>query len=556
MILRPRQVEFVNKSVKALKKHDNTLSVAATGFGKTVALSTITERVINCEKRALVVQHRDELTTQNADTYKAISPGTSLSFFNAKKKSWRGQVVFSMIQTLSQPQHLERMPPVDLVVYDEAHHSASNSYQRLTARAKKLNPKVKILGVTATPERSDSRGLKDTFSNVADIVTISEMVRAGHLVPPRGMVIDIGTQEDLQRVRKTANDYNMAEVEAIMNKDVHHNKIVEHWAANATDRPTVAFTSTVQHACDTRDAFRDAGYTSEAVSGDTPKRERRNILERFSRGDIQVLTNPMLLTEGWDCQICSCVVLLRTSSHKSTMIQMVGRGLRKVDPRRHPGFNKKDCLVMDFGISLLNHGDLNADVKLKHSRGDDGETEKRVKNCPDCKAEMPIQTRECPLCGYEFKVELDEDGFYDELKEFRMIEIDLISKSPFKWVSVFSSDKVLITSGFNSWSAVVSPDGDSWFAIGGGQGKKTDVLGVANKIGAIGTADDFMRQNETSRSAKKAAKWMCDPASAKQAQILNRFGYSGGIMSKVEAAAHLTFRFNQNMIEKLIGVTR
>ena len=79
-------------------------------------------------------------------------------------------------------------------------------------------------------------------------------------------------------------------------------------------------------------------------------------------------------------------------------------------------------------------------------------------------------------------------------------------------------------------------------------------LTVANKIGAISSADDFMRLHETSGSAKKAAGWMRDPASQKQTEILQRFGYQGRIMSKVEAAAHLTFRFNMRMIEKLIGI--
>ena len=441
MILRNYQQRVVTNCIAALKKHKNTLLVSATGTGKTVILSAVTKKMINGDKRALIVAHRDELTQQNSATFNKVCPDTPVSFFNAQRKSWRGQAVFSMIQTLSQDRHLERMPPVDLLVYDEAHHSSSNSYRKLTARAKELNKKVKILGVTATPERSDSKGLKDTFSNVADIVSIGEMVQAGHLVPPRGMVIDIGTQGQLQRVRKTATDYNMAEVEAIQNKTILNNKIVEKWAETAAGRPSVAFCATVKHAIDVRDAFQDAGITAEAVHGDMPMGERRAILRDYDRGAIQVLTNPMILTEGWDCQVCGCVILLRTSSHKSTMIQMIGRGLRKVDPRRYPGTVKRDCIILDFGISLLNHGDLEAEVRLRYDRGGPG-TEKRTKNCPECGAELPIQAHECLLCGYEFKVQIDEDGYFDELEEFRLIEIELINKSPFKWVSIFPSEKV------------------------------------------------------------------------------------------------------------------
>ena len=277
------------------------------------------------------------------------------------------------------------------------------------------------------------------------------------------------------------------------------------------------------------------------------------ILAAYDRGEIPVLANPMILTEGWDCQICSCVMLLRISSHKSTMIQMVGRGLRKLDPRRYPGRTKRDCLVLDFGISLLTHGDLNADVRLKYKEFKDKDAEARKKKCPDCGAIIPIQVRECLLCGYQFKVEITEEGFYDEIEELRLIEIDLLNKSPFRWTSLFPSDQVLVACGFNTWAAVCSVDHDNWFAIGGGEKRPTELLTIANKIGAVASADDFMRQNEKSTSAKKAAFWMTQPASQKQMQVLARFGYEGQF-SKIEAAAHMTFQFNRKSIEQILGV--
>ena len=552
MILRPRQRTFVQNCIQALEKHGNTLGVANTGFGKTVALSAVVGEHVNGTGRALVVAHRDELTRQNAETFSRVCPSLPVSFYTANKKSWRGRVTFSMIQTLARDENLARMPKVDLLVYDEAHHCASNSYQRLTARARELNPDVKILGVTATPERSDNKGLGNTFTNVADIVTIGEMVRAGHLVPPRAMVIDIGTQDELRQVKRTARDYDQAEVEAIQNTTIHNNQIVEHWLDMAKDRPTVAFCSTIKHAEDVRDAFRELNIDAEAVHGELPIKERRAILAAFDRGDIPVLANPMILTEGWDCQICSCVMLLRISSHKSTMIQMVGRGLRKLDPRRYPGRIKRDCLVMDFGISLLTHGDLNADVRLRSARVSQGGGESRKKVCPKCGADLPVHAGECLICGYEFRVEVDENGFFDEVEELRLIEIDLINNSPFRWIPLFSGDRVLVTSGFESWAAVCSPDGENWHAIGG-RGRAVEPLGISDRVGAIGTADDFMRLNETSSSAKKAALWMNEPASERQMMQMTRLGYAGHY-TKIEAAAHMTFQFNLRAIERILGV--
>lgn len=553
MLLRHYQSGVVTNCLQALKKHGNTLLVSATGTGKTVMLSAIVGHEINGHGRALILAHRDELTAQNSATFSRVNPAVSTSYYNANGKSWRGQVTFGMVQTLCGADNLATMPPLDMVVVDECHHVASDSYMRIVGRAKEQNPRVKILGVTATPERSDRRGLRGVFNNVADVVTIGEMVQAGHLVPPRAMVIDIGTQQQLRALKPRAEDYNQAEVEAIQNTRFHNRQIIDKWLELASDRQTVVFCSTIQHAEDVRDAFRDAGIAAEAVHGNIGAKERRETLKGFDSGAFRVLCNPMILTEGWDCPVCSCVVLLRVSSHKSTMIQMIGRGLRKLDPKRYPGQIKKDCVVLDFGISLLSHGDLEADIRLRETRASGEKEEAQKKKCPNCGAEQPVQVRVCPLCGYEYKIALDIIGEYDEQAELRLIEIELINKSPFRWVSLWESDKVLVTNGFEAWAAVCSTDGENYFAIGG-KGRMAEALTIANRMGAIASADDFMRQNETSASAKKAARWMVDPASDRQNELINRFGWGGGLMTKVEAGAYLTFAFNRGAIEKIIGV--
>lgn len=551
MILRPYQKRVVENCTKALKKYKNTLLVSATGTGKTVMLSAIVgQRIKN--GRALILAHRDELTNQNSNTFSLINPGIPVSFYNANRKDFSGQTVFSMVQTLAQDHNLDRMPAFDMMVIDEAHHSPSASYKKIIAKAYEKNKKMQLLGVTATPERSDNKGLKGIFSNVADVVTIEEMIRAGHLVEPKAMVVDIGTQSQLRNVRKTANEYSQAEVEAIQNTTFNNEQIVSKWMELASDRSTVVFCSTIQHAKDVAQAFRDAGVKAKSVHGQLSKKEREKRLKDFDSRELQVLCNPAILTEGWDSTICSCVILLRISSHKSTMIQMIGRGLRKLKQNRYPGIKKRDCLILDFGISLLQHGDLTPNVKLTDDR-ETGTSEAKKKNCPECDSELPIQTKICPLCGYEFKVEFDF-GDYDEVKEFQLIELELLKKSPFPWLNIFPSGKVLICSGFDAWSCVCSPDGEDWYAIGGSKIKRSaSLIDISRKTTALASADDFMRQEETNRTAKKAAKWMTEPASDSQYQMLSRIGYPSMAMTKGEAAAHLTFKFNQNKIEQLMG---
>lgn len=530
------------------------MAVACTGFGKTIALSFAVEKRIGKAKKALVMAHRDELTRQNSTKFQKVAPEIEISLFNAAHKDWHGQTVFSMVQTLSQDHNLATMPAFDLLVIDEAHHSASESYRRVIGRVRELNCNAEILGVTATPDRSDNKGLRKTFSNVADVVTISEMVRSGHLVPPDARVIDIGTQKLLKNVKKTAFDYDQAEVEAIQNTTFNNQQIVDKWMELSSSRPTVVFCSTIKHATDVMDAFRDAGIYAESVHSDMGLKKRRDILQAFDYGHIQVLTNPMILTEGWDCQRVSSIFLLRTSSHKSVVIQMIGRGLRKVDPELYPGVIKRDCLVLDFGISLLTHGNLNSEISLK----DDGKAgdpeEARKKDCPQCQARLPIQTRECPLCGYEFRIELDENGFFDEAQELRFIEIDLINNSPFKWTKLWDLETILIANGFQAWACVCSKeDGEGdWYAIGG-KGRETKVLGIMNRMGAIASADDWMRENETASNSRKASGWLRDPASPKQMELLGKFGMCQ-FLSKSQAAAYLTFYFNRKKIEFYLGV--
>ena len=216
MILRPRQREFVTRCVGALKTHGNTLGVAPTGAGKTICLSgTAGEFLAHPDAKACVLAHRDELTAQNQSKFSRVNPGISTSVFDARQKSWAGQATFAMVQTLAR--NLDQLPTLDLLVIDEAHHSAAPTYRQVIDTTLARNPHALIYGVTATPNRGDGKGLREVFSNVADQIRLGELIRSGHLVSPRTFVIDVGTREALGGVRKLAEDYDMNAVATIMN---------------------------------------------------------------------------------------------------------------------------------------------------------------------------------------------------------------------------------------------------------------------------------------------------------------------------------------------------
>jgi len=508
-------------------------------------LSAIVDEMLPGVDRAVVIAHREELINQNAETFQQICPDRPISYYDGKRKSWDGQVTFSTIQTLSRENHLNTMKPISFLVYDEAHHSRAKTYLRLTKKCQKMNPDLKILGVTATPERGDRKGLMPTFDNVADVIQLQDMVKRGHLVKPIGKVVDIGVTNQLAGV-KTKNDFtDQKMVDEILNTQKANNAVIREWEKYAKDRQTVFFCASIKHAEALAQNFQDNGYDAHAVHSKTSSKDRKKYLNQFNNGDIQILTNPMLLTEGWDSPVCSCVGILRKCSYKSTLIQMAGRGLRK-----NPVGIKTDCLVLDFGTSLLTHGDLETNILLK-DKEKNKDAPAPEKKCPSCNTVVPAACRFCPICGHEFIIDTDV------VEQFEMTDFDLIDASPFKWMSLWEGGRVRIATGFDSWVCVCSPDEKIWYAIGG-TGYTAKRLCATDLVGAMASADDFMRVKETNASAKKVSRWMSQPATQKQNQILQKYGYgidalgqSG--MSKIEAASHITFRFNQKRIENIMG---
>lgn len=553
MRLRPRQKLFVARSLSALDTRDNTLGIAPTGAGKTIMLSAVAgESIGDSAAKACVLAHRDELTTQNRDKFGRVNPVITTSVVDATSKSWGGQVTFAMVPTLTRERNLAGMPKLDLLVIDEAHHAVADSYRRIIDHVRDANPEARIFGVTATPNRGDKKGLRAVFDNVADQVRLGELISSGHLVPPRTFVIDVGVQEKLNAVRKTVSDFDMSEVAEIMDRAPITEEVIRHWQDKAADRPTVVFCSTVAHAAHVAEAFEAAGIPAGLIHGDLPGEERRTILAAFASGDIRVITNVSVLIEGWDHPPTSCVVLLRPSSYKSTMIQMVGRGLRTVDPAEHPGMIKTDCVVLDFGTSSLTHGTLEQDVDLD---GATGTGEAPTKVCPECEAEIPLACRECPICG-EVLVDPQDDAISEEatdgdLSGFLMTEIDLLKRSSFAWVDLFDTDDALLATGFTAWGGVFWLDG-WWYAIGGARGAQPQLLGVGERSICLAQADDWLNAHETDESAFKTRGWLNQPATEKQLKYLSPEVRSDFGLTRYKASALMTFGFNKRAIRQLI----
>ncbi len=587
MQLRARQREAVDKIKSRLAERGNTLLIAPTGAGKTVMLSAVHRETFAPGETHLVLQHRDELVGQNRDTLKRIWPDARTVPIDQTNRTWMpGSIHFGMVQTVVR--QLRHMPPLSCLTIDEAHHAAAPTYIKVIEEARRVNPKVKIFGATATANRGDRKALRTIFDNVADRITVGELIRAGHLVKPRVFVPDVSKSADLSTikdklkgVKRVGDDFDMHEVAEIMNTEVANETVYDHWLERAKDRRTVIFCSTVEHARALKELFASKGVTSDMVWGDMPADDRRRVLKLYDDGAIQVLTNVMVLTEGWDCQPVDCVILARPCGHEGLFVQMVGRGLRKVEPERYPGVVKDDCLLLDFGFSAEKY--FKSEFTFDVNEDLDG---KGTVSCPACEAVVPKGLIECPICGAELPRDIVEaptkkchecgqpnplnaticvecgkpfesakdDG--DPLHVAHMRELKIFDDSPYKWEAMFGGH-VLIADGMSAWGVVVAYE-NRWHAVGGSKAIGMHYLAnAATRDEALASCDDFLREHGDPTVARKTKNWLREAASEKQRSLLGLAPGQLVELTKYQASCWLTWKFNEKGIRmKVQGAKR
>jgi superfamily II DNA or RNA helicase len=252
------------------------------------------------------------------------------------------------IQTLYR--NLERVDGKkwDLVVCDETHHISAPTYQAVFSKLLSTNPDLKVLGVTATPFRSDRKNLKEFFDTLAYSIDILELIKLGYLVPVRGKLIPLPVDMSKLKTVKTETgerDYSLKSISKAFNRDDINKLIVDKWIEEAEGRKTIFYTSSLEHALALFAEFEKRGISSGYIDGRMNIERRREMLRAFKEGKIQVLTNMNVLTEGFDDPEVECIAIVRPTKSLNLYAQIVGRGLR-IAPK------KEDCLILDYtGIS-------------------------------------------------------------------------------------------------------------------------------------------------------------------------------------------------------------
>lgn len=322
--------------------------VLPTGMGKTVVFAHLIDRFIyeNPRSQILVLVHRDELADQAIKKIREVSPELIVGKVKAEFNEIGAQVLVCSVQTLAVPKRLaqvQRAVRVGLIITDECHHAVAESWKKIYATF----PEALNVGFTATLARGDGIGLGDVWDEVVCSKSVLYGISKGYLTDVRGQEVTLSSF-NLGGVKTSRGDYQSGDLGRALEESDLSEVLPKAYLEHAADRPGVVFTPTVETATDVADSFNDAGIKTAVISGNTPTPERQKIYEDYRQGRTQVLSNCMVLTEGFDAPWASCAVIARPTQSTPLYIQMVGRVLRP-----HPG--KTDALVLDVvGASANN----------------------------------------------------------------------------------------------------------------------------------------------------------------------------------------------------------
>jgi len=370
MNFKPRdyQQEIHDAIFEEWKSVTSTLVVAPTGSGKTCMFAMVIASIQ--PKRAMVIAHREELIHQARDKITRVT-GLECGIEMADhyvNNSLFGEmpVIVSTIQTQiagwGDRTRMSRFNPKEFgaLIIDEGHHATADSYKRLINYYKTGNPGIKILAVTATPDRADEEALGQIFETVAYDYEVLDAIHDGWLVPVEQQFVSIAGL-DFSEMRTTAGDLNGADLAAVMENEKNMHGVAASSLEIIGNRRAIVFTASVKQAESLSNIFnRHRGNMSQWVCGKTNKDERKETLSAFQNGKIQVVCNCGVLTEGFDDPGVEVVIMARPTKSRSLYAQMAGRSTRPL-PGVVDGLEDKDarkaairdsakpsCLLVDF----------------------------------------------------------------------------------------------------------------------------------------------------------------------------------------------------------------
>lgn len=319
------------------------LAQLPTGGGKTIVLAAIAAVFVSKGESVLALAHREELIFQLAETLRAIC-GVAVGIIKAGIPGNPD----ALIQVGSVPTvaHRELWFKPALVITDESHHAAAAGYRSIYARCPDA---AYHLGFTATPVRLDEEGFDDLFDVLVQGVSVAELMAQGHLNQYRLFAATGSAQIDTQGVKTTAGDFNQKQLARLVQSPALMGKVVPTWEQYALGKRTVVFAVDRQHSQTIASLFQQAGIYAVHLDGETDTALRRETLARFATGEITVLCNCGIVSEGLDIPAIEAVQILRPTQSLALYLQQIGRALR-------PAPGKEHAVIIDHTKNWLNHG--------------------------------------------------------------------------------------------------------------------------------------------------------------------------------------------------------
>ena len=410
--LRPYQRKSIDQLYMWFEMHSqgNPCIVLPTGSGKSHVIATLCKEAVQGwpDTRILMLTHQKELIEQDyAKLLSHWSDAPAGIYSAGMGRREIEPITFAGIQSVWK--RAEEFGYIDLIIIDEAHlvsHKDEGIYRKMLSSLTVINPALRVIGFTATPWRMGHGLITDgsaLFDGIIEVATIAQLQRDGYLA----MLRSKATTKKLstEGVHLRGGEYIESELQAAVDVQEASEAVVDEVISLASTRSSWLFFCTgVDHAYHVRDILSSRGIPAACVTGETPKKEREEILSGFKDGTIKAVTNANVLTTGFDYPDIDLIVMMRPTMSPGLYMQMAGRGLR-------PKTNGGDCIVLDFAGVVAQHGPIiSVRPPRKKGKGEPGVFPSKI--CPQCDEIIAAQAKTCPSCGYVFPVEEKGPDWY------------------------------------------------------------------------------------------------------------------------------------------------
>lgn len=398
MEMRPYQQDAVNRVRQSLMAGKRKpVLVMPTGSGKTRTATEIVQLALAKNNWVLFLAPRRELIYQTVETFQRAGIDAGMIMAGEPRNQFARVQVATKDTLHARAIQSKRllMPKADVIIVDEAHLSVTKAWRDIIDHY----PDAAVIGLTATPARGDGTGLGAVYNDLVQVTDIAGLTRQGYLVPVRYFA---PSELDLTGIKQTKSDYNEKALGEFMDRAELIGDIWHNWNRIARDRKTVIFCTTRAHSRHVCNEFVRHGISAEHLDGETPKDERKAILERVNSGETQVLCNVFVATYGLDIPSLECAVLARPTKNIALYLQTVGRILRT-----SPG--KEDAIVIDHSGAVKQHGFVDEfipwtlhdrDIRVLKDKKNKEKNEPKEIRCGDCGTVFK-SSRVCPNCGKE-----------------------------------------------------------------------------------------------------------------------------------------------------------